>query len=158
MKECINATNCLESHLTTNLPVKELIEYINKDLEQKHQPLNEIVLDCGQKLICKSTLVKSTKDPISDEFKRAEALSSDLEESLTLVNGGCFCKPSLDAGLFICNYCYYSSLWFGEGKKNCHSLFIHVPPHDVIPVSLQIQFVKSLIRAVEYVFSEHADL
>ena len=54
-----------------------------------------------------------------------------------------------DPGRFLCNYVYYRSLTgqFYNGQIRS-ALFVHVPPFEIIPYELQIQFVKSLVGIV----------
>lgn len=53
---------------------------------------------------------------------------------------------SHDAGRFLCNYVYFRSLSAARRSSNLHALFLHVPPVDVVPIDLQLLFVKTLIQ------------
>ena len=48
------------------------------------------------------------------------------------------CKKSTDAGNYICNYTYYTSMKELEYVDNCHSIFIHVPSFMTIKKDSQI--------------------
>jgi pyroglutamyl-peptidase len=53
---------------------------------------------------------------------------------------------SSDAGRFLCNYIYYCSLQHAMPRKQCYSVFIHVPLHTVIDLKQQAEFVCDFVR------------
>jgi len=55
---------------------------------------------------------------------------------------------SSDAGRFVCNYVYYLSLKLTQSYVQTDSLFLHVPPSDVIPVHDQVRFILELLAAI----------
>jgi pyroglutamyl-peptidase len=59
---------------------------------------------------------------------------------------------SSDAGRFLCNYIYYLSLQHATARKQCYSVFIHVPLPTVIDLQQQSDFVCDFVRcAAEHV-------
>jgi pyroglutamyl-peptidase len=52
---------------------------------------------------------------------------------------------SQDPGRYICNYIYYKSLCSSDKKI---SVFIHVPPAEIIPVPNQVKFVKDAVNFI----------
>jgi pyroglutamyl-peptidase len=54
---------------------------------------------------------------------------------------------SSDAGRFLCNYIYYCSLQHAKSRKQCYSIFIHVPLHTVIDLTLQAEFVCDFVKS-----------
>ena len=52
---------------------------------------------------------------------------------------------STDPGRFVCNWIYYNSLFEAQGKCDEHSLFIHVPSHNVYNLQQQQQFAREAI-------------
>ena len=52
-----------------------------------------------------------------------------------------------DAGLFVCNYTYYMSLKMAQAQRaqQWHTLFVHVPPFEVIPADAQLRFAANLL-------------
>ncbi|EFC40329.1 predicted protein [Naegleria gruberi] len=152
-KEPINNNLCIDNYLNCKLNVDQLVEEVNEHLEncKTHIPLSDLVLDSANDKIKYSLIVKSTKDAISEQedIRKLEDYTSNLEKCVSLITkNGSFCKKSNNAGLFICNYCYYSSLHHTQPKHNCYSLFIHVPPHDLINIDNQIEFVKALVHCI----------
>lgn len=61
-------------------------------------------------------------------------------------------KVSTDPGRYVCNYVYCSTLQhFGNSSSRgdcCSSLFLHVPPFDVVPEEQQLEYVASLLEAL----------
>jgi pyroglutamyl-peptidase len=62
-------------------------------------------------------------------------------------------KVSQDAGRFLCNYIYYHSL-HTSNKNQTDSLFLHVPPFEIVPNERQIEFVRSLIQKIGRIYLE----
>lgn len=52
-----------------------------------------------------------------------------------------------DAGKFVCNFVYYTSL-ARAGKTGAQALFVHVPPHAVVPLEEQLRFTRALLVAI----------
>jgi pyroglutamyl-peptidase len=64
-----------------------------------------------------------------------------------------------DAGRFLCNYIYYCSLQRAKPLRQCYSAFIHVPPHTVIDLKLQAEFVRDFVLiAVDHVLDTAATI
>eukprot|EP00981_Chlorochromonas_danica_P008403 scaffold2187_cov182-Ochromonas_danica.AAC.4 len=66
---------------------------------------------------------------------------------------------STDPGRFLCNYIYYSTLNYSEmvsqqekKKVLSKSLFVHVPPFEVIDFSVQLSILQSLIQVVQEMY------
>jgi hypothetical protein len=62
-------------------------------------------------------------------------------------------QPSLDAGRFVCNLTYYLSLLHSQlGRERdgrpLHSLFLHVPPAEVVPLHRQLHLLLDLMHEV----------
>nr|CAG4708388.1 unnamed protein product [Naegleria fowleri] len=186
LNEPINEDLPIDSFLHCNLTthLNSIIESVNLKLHENslHPPLSQLVLESARDKLRRINMtgtlggVKSTKNALSsnpnEDFiqKQLEELRTDLQESLSLItNAGAFCKASQDAGLFICNYCYYHSLQYStcgdvsrngldynnkkdemqkKSQRKCYSLFVHVPPHNVIPVKVQVEFVKTLLQVI----------
>ena len=55
-------------------------------------------------------------------------------------------EVSDDAGQYLCNYTYYQSLQ--KITPSANVLFVHIPPLDKIPLSIQDQFLTALVRAL----------
>ena len=55
-------------------------------------------------------------------------------------------KESTDPGRYLCNYIYYNSLY--HIQNNNLTLFIHVPPIDVLSIYNQVSFVKQVISII----------
>eukprot|EP01112_Ceratiomyxa_fruticulosa_P002571 TRINITY_DN126_c0_g1_i2.p1 TRINITY_DN126_c0_g1~~TRINITY_DN126_c0_g1_i2.p1 ORF type:complete len:212 (-),score=29.57 TRINITY_DN126_c0_g1_i2:94-729(-) len=61
---------------------------------------------------------------------------------------------SSDPGRFLCNYLYFKSLLNANTQNDTictqsfHSLFVHVPPFDVIPFEKQMEFVCELLNTI----------
>ncbi|KYQ94206.1 hypothetical protein DLAC_04500 [Tieghemostelium lacteum] len=55
---------------------------------------------------------------------------------------------SEDPGRFICNYLYYLSLSKTLLKKDLHSLFVHIPPFEVIDKQSQLMFLVDLMNEI----------
>lgn len=62
-----------------------------------------------------------------------------------------------DAGRFVCNYIYYTSLTMIEevfrgddtnSDNHVHCLFVHVPKFDAIVEDVQFAFSKELLNAI----------
>ena len=87
---------------------------------------------------------KSTS--IVPERPLEEPLSSALplqDFCAQLTAAGHNCSISDDPGRFLCNYVYYRSL-----QKVPTSVFIHVPPLEVIDLDAQVRFVQSFLEIV----------
>ncbi|KAL9649099.1 hypothetical protein ABK040_008476 [Willaertia magna] len=148
--EPIDESQPITNILKTNLHVNNIIEQVNDLMLQtkQHTPLFQFV----EKVFNEKTkyIHKSTKDPLCplQDMDRLNNLQLDLDESMNEIKNNNFCKISFDPGLYICNYCYYSSLNFTKNKKNCKSLFVHVPTHDIVPIEQQLIFLKTLLNVL----------
>lgn len=65
-----------------------------------------------------------------------EALCASLQANQ------CQVAVSTDPGRYLCNYVYFSSL---SVVQHPQSLFVHVPPANVLPVEEQVEIIKKLI-------------
>ena len=57
---------------------------------------------------------------------------------------GYLCDVSMDAGRYLCNFIYFSSLLRCEGP-NEDAMFIHVPPQTRMPMLKQVEFAQFII-------------
>ena len=58
---------------------------------------------------------------------------------------------SQDAGLFVCNYTYYKSLQQSQrvsSKQKWHSVFIHVPPFEMIAPEDQLTMAGAILDSI----------
>ena len=81
-------------------------------------------------------------DPICTNFNLEDVCAAMKED-------GYQCEISEDPGRYLCNFIYYKSLQRQEtlghsGYKR--SVFIHVPPFDVIDKETQISFVRRVLE------------
>ena len=56
-----------------------------------------------------------------------------------------------DAGLFVCNHTYYTSLKQSQrshGKQKWHSVFIHVPPFNIILPEKQLSIAAAILDSI----------
>ena len=103
--------------------------------------------------------------PCATSIQADEAYDMSLESDLDVCKlceqlSSCHwnVEPSADPGRFLCNYIYYRSLCLTQerrekagnedGRGTCHSLFIHVPPVDVVSLENQIAFLKCALQAI----------
>lgn len=57
------------------------------------------------------------------------------------------CLVSTDPGRFVCNWIFFNSL-DQSAATGAHSLFVHVPAHDVYSLEQQQKFAREVILAV----------
>lgn len=98
--------------------------------EDGFQPKNEQIIPNGT--------LKRTTDII------ARKVMAHLLNDFDVVLSG-------DAGRFVCNYTYYTTLSSIEetfGDVQVHCLFVHVPKFDAIPEDVQFAFSKRLLTAI----------
>lgn len=57
---------------------------------------------------------------------------------------------SEDAGLFVCNYTFYKSLQQSQrnSKQKWHSLFVHVPPFEVLGPEQQLSMAAAVLDGI----------
>ncbi len=57
---------------------------------------------------------------------------------------------SEDAGLFVCNYTFYKSLQQSQrnSKQKWHSLFVHVPPFEVLGPEQQLSMAAAVLDSI----------
>ena len=62
---------------------------------------------------------------------------------------------SKDAGLYLCNFIFYLSLreCAVQSQQALHSLFVHVPLFDKIPMDEQLLFMVAVINAITAVLT-----
>ena len=56
------------------------------------------------------------------------------------------CQVSMDAGRYVCNYTYFTSLKRFEKTSGLYSLFVHVPSFNAIDAETQAAFVQRLFH------------
>lgn len=56
------------------------------------------------------------------------------------------CKASTDAGNYLCNYIYYTSMRELEYVENCDTIFIHVPSFNTLSKEKQKACVNEFIK------------
>jgi pyroglutamyl-peptidase len=100
--------------------------------------------------------------PRQQHINAAQPLQSWLHTDLplnalaaSLAPAGLPVSLSGDAGLFVCNFTYYCSLRQAEAQREqqWQSLFVHVPPFEVIPAASQLRFAASLLDALAAMLS-----
>lgn len=100
---------------------------------------------------------KPTKDPIDETQKISHRFSTDLNVKRIkdhLVGKGFDVCTSGDAGRFVCNYMYYSTLnqiaqLETPEYLEIHGLFVHVPKFEGIEESIQFNFSLELLDSIE---------
>lgn len=88
--------------------------------------------------------------------------NSDIVEMSGTRRVGCKVFASTDPGRFVCNYTYCYSLHkfcqqptsaakskTMQGTPTVWSLFLHVPPVNIIPIDTQLKFVVDLIESIQ---------
>ena len=57
---------------------------------------------------------------------------------------------SEDAGLFVCNFTFYKSLQQSQrnSKQKWHSLFVHVPPFEVMGPEQQLSMAAAILDSI----------
>jgi pyroglutamyl-peptidase len=93
------------------------------------------------------------KEKIVDDkdFGQCMTTSLDLQRlSAVMVQSYPKIKTSIstDPGRFVCNYIYCTSLDAFRDDDNITSLFLHVPPFNVVDELDQLAYVTGLIRAI----------
>ena len=86
----------------------------------------------------------------SDELDEPKCTNFHLEDVCAVMKEDGFpCEISEDPGRYLCNFIYYKSLQRQEklGHESYkRSIFIHVPPFDVIDKETQIKFVRRVVE------------
>eukprot|EP01123_Difflugia_compressa_P005998 TRINITY_DN18136_c0_g1_i1.p1 TRINITY_DN18136_c0_g1~~TRINITY_DN18136_c0_g1_i1.p1 ORF type:complete len:228 (+),score=49.84 TRINITY_DN18136_c0_g1_i1:6-689(+) len=93
------------------------------------------------------TPMKQSVHPSITDITHQLNTTLPIEELQRSTNNRLKTEVSTDPGRFLCNYIYYQSLHFSNINKT-HSLFLHVPPFEVIPEQQQMSFVSNLIRDI----------
>ena len=78
----------------------------------------------------------------------AKDLRTDLDltgVSSALASAGWKVCVSTDPGRFVCNWIFFNSLHAVQGQCSEHSVFIHVPSHDVYSLEEQQKFAREAI-------------
>jgi hypothetical protein len=62
-------------------------------------------------------------------------------------------RVSQDAGRYVCNFTYYLSLLHTQKLRQrhgrpLHTLFLHVPPAEVVPLPRQLHLLLDLLQAI----------
>lgn len=86
-------------------------------------------------------------------WDEAKTTAWDVEDLLQPLQAMCCngydVKVSTDPGRYLCNFIYYNTLTLNPTtlleKMKIYSLFVHVPPFEVIDKDFQIQLVKTLV-------------
>ncbi len=60
-----------------------------------------------------------------------------------------YCKYSCDAGTYLCNYMYYSTVDNYKNDDNVMSLFVHIPKIENCSIQENEKFFKCLIHSLE---------
>lgn len=139
------------SHYTTELYAHRDGYTKNKDLDGKTLPPDDGFNHFGD-----CPIMMTTSLDISDVLSRWETKINDLPKSSAAY--GADCRPSEDAGRYLCDFIYYNSLaWFGRrnGKLDGGQvtdrpvLFLHVPAEsDSKMLEKGKQVALSLIEAM----------
>lgn len=62
------------------------------------------------------------------------------------------CKPSQDAGTYLCNYILFNSLKYYQEIDNVMSTFIHIPLFTNCSLDYNIMFFKQFINCLETIY------
>ena len=68
------------------------------------------------------------------------------------------CKPSEDAGTYLCNYILFNSLRYYEKIDNVMATFIHIPLFTNCSLEHNLVFFKQFIKAVETIYLKDENL
>ena len=68
------------------------------------------------------------------------------------------CSKSNSAGVYLCNYIYYTSLKHTKSLENIKSLFIHIPIFDNFSLEQNINFFKEFISVLEELYISQDNL
>lgn len=133
----------------SNLPVPVLADLVNQSLANSHSSL-PVVLQPTEHVI----LPSATKDPLGDTAAERQVIQEEEEDGCDANFVDQFCFPSNDPGRFLCNFIYCTSLRFAQSmntknsKYKVHSLFIHVPSHQTVPIEEQTKFVRAVLNSL----------
>ena len=101
--------------------------------EDGFQPRNEPIVSEGE--ACSIDTCLHTKLDVAAVVEKLRGEGFDVQ-------------VSHDAGRYVCNYTYFSSLKTFEKRRSLYSLFVHVPSFHAIDASTQSEFVASLFDAL----------
>jgi pyroglutamyl-peptidase len=147
MKQVINSNYPLDSWRYSSLPIEMITKRVNETLcnDGLHLPLSKFA---------PVSIIEATKNPLPFNMGEQELLQEEQQET---VNDGLYLYESEDAGLFLCNYLYYTSLQTAEeinkeagGKILVDSVFVHIPSHKTIPIEQQRTFVDAVLKNLDF--------
>jgi pyrrolidone-carboxylate peptidase len=72
-----------------------------------------------------------------------------LAERMTEVYQNAGTVVSQDPGRFVCNYTYYRSLLFAQGRSNTTSLFVHIPDMTSLTIEELVIYVERLLEQLQ---------
>jgi pyroglutamyl-peptidase len=142
-RQAIDPDHPLNSWRYTSLPIESITQHVNQTLVGLHLPLGTFA---------PVTRIEATKNPLPFGMNDNNQDLDNLEDENT--QDGQFLFPSRDAGLFLCNYLYYSSLKTIQDLNELNtgacfdSVFVHIPSHKTIPMDQQRTFVDNLIKSI----------
>lgn len=122
--------------------------------ERGYQPRGICVLESA-------SCSKSAKSRGLHQYGKCFKTSLDLHEICSNLEMDSNAQPvcvSNDPGRFVCNYTYCHSLDAslssaennqGNNETKYHSLFVHVPPFQVIPEDTQFLFVLEIMKKIQ---------
>jgi len=109
--------------------------------ERGWTPQHQRIEDGAPDAMCTSLDVVT----LSKQLDRSGS-SSPADAPSNNSSGWC-CQVSNDPGRFICNLIFWTSLRRAT-KERAHSLFVHVPSHDVYNLDVQLEFARELLIAI----------
>lgn len=91
------------------------------------------------------------KEKIDKDFPNEFIYSKiDIDSIVEIANkANVDCKPSEDAGTYLCNYILFSSLKYYQQIDNVMSTFIHIPLLANCSLDYNILFFKQLVKSLE---------
>jgi pyroglutamyl-peptidase len=141
--KCVKLERAAFNNMTFRVP-----DFRNFQPQQmKIEP--SIDLDCRMET---TWALESLLDPLSQLARGCPAERPEL-----CLDGRYQVIESSDPGRYLCNYIYYRSLLIGRDQevstshKTCYrSLFVHVPPFEVMDEGFQVKFVETLLQQMVF--------
>jgi pyrrolidone-carboxylate peptidase len=102
--------------------------------------------------LCENYIYDLMKDKIinenNPEYFYSKAAIKTLVKGINKTNE-LYCKYSCDAGTYLCNYMYYSTVDNYKNDDNVMSLFVHIPKIQKCSIQENEKFFKCLIHSLE---------
>ena len=102
--------------------------------------------------LCENYIYDLKKDEIINEnnpkYLYSKAAVKTLVKGINKTNDF-YCKYSCNAGTYLCNYMYYSTINNYKNDDNVMSLFVHIPNINNCSIEENEKFFKNLIHSLE---------